>query len=190
MSVVCVVLLTSSQNHQTQARAQAQWPWYVFKRPHSGQRLIGSMVSAAARTSPPAFLFPNQRCQRPVWRLPNPPMRSVAARRGVSRGPAWECQPLYELFQKLWIGAQSSPWGRRGVPHQSFSESIEGAEDRPAPSGMQELFRFLRCFRRAGWASVPRGAAYSRGLHVMQALHALRWRILGRIPRPDYAAWM
>jgi len=41
-------------------------------------------VTTIARTPPPAFLFPNQRCQRPTWPKPSPPVRPVAARSGVS----------------------------------------------------------------------------------------------------------
>src|SRR5438477_11294142 len=51
--------------------------------------------------------------------------------------------------RSVWFRAQRSPWGRRGIAHQSFGESIEGAEDRPRASENQEIYRLLRAFRRA-----------------------------------------
>jgi len=42
------------------------------------------VTEVTARTPPPAFLFPIQRCQRPTW-FPKSTVRSpVAARSGVS----------------------------------------------------------------------------------------------------------
>jgi hypothetical protein len=47
-----------------------------------------------ARTPPPAFLFPNQQCQRPD-RLAGPTVRCpVAARSGVSSRPRIPCQAV------------------------------------------------------------------------------------------------
>jgi hypothetical protein len=53
--------------------------------------------------------------------------------------------------KKAWMRAQKSPRGRRGLPHQSFSESVEGAEVSPATSEKQELFRFLGLSEARCW---------------------------------------
>ena len=42
--------------------------------------------------------------------------------------------------RNAWKRAQKSPRGRRGLPHQSVSESVEGAEDSPTTSEKQEFF--------------------------------------------------
>jgi hypothetical protein len=67
--------------------------------------------------------------------------RCARRRRG---GASLDARPgsvnrLANLSSKAWIGAQKTPWGRRGLPHQSFSESIEGAEVKPTASKKQGL---------------------------------------------------
>jgi len=89
----------------------------VFKRPHTGQRR--GQTCSVRGTPPPAFLFPNQRCQRPD-RLAGPTvLRPVAARSGVSSRPRFQCQPaLLNSFDR--VGRGSSERKSRPGPPRSF----------------------------------------------------------------------
>jgi len=59
LALVLRILLTSS--HVIDPKTDA---WYLFKKTADSQcRMMTSRV--IARTPPPAFLFPNQQCQRP-----------------------------------------------------------------------------------------------------------------------------
>src|SRR5665213_663282 len=81
-----------------------------------------SWLVTVARTPPPAFLFPNQRCQRPVRSKPNPPITPGGGEEGR----------LYPRSIGLSIDLRADPenarnqsakivWGRRGMPHQSVA---------------------------------------------------------------------
>jgi len=67
-------------------------------RSHSQRR--DSVVSTIARTPPPAFLFPIQRCQRPDRLSPAPLFSAGGRRRRLS-----SCRPLW---------CQSGPFGLFG----------------------------------------------------------------------------
>ena len=65
-------------------------------RSHSQRR--DRVVSSVAKTSPPAFLFPIQRCQRPKP-LPGPPLFCAGGRRRrLSSEPPQNCQPALSSF--------------------------------------------------------------------------------------------
>jgi hypothetical protein len=56
------------------------------------------LVRTVARTPPPAFLFPNQRCQRPDRLSPTPLFSAGGRRRRLSSGrPLW-CQSILSDF--------------------------------------------------------------------------------------------
>lgn len=69
-------LLTSSHSNQP---AEADWISWCLSRDRNCQRRDDPKV--IARTPPPAFLFPNQRCQRP-----EPPQRPHRLAPGVGGG--------------------------------------------------------------------------------------------------------
>jgi hypothetical protein len=185
MSVVCVVLLTSSQAPGTRARAWAQGPWLCLLETAFRSASKDGLVRTIARTPPPAFLFPIQRFQRPDWETQT---RRCARRR--RRGASLDARPgsvnrFVNYSRRLWKRAQRSPWARRGLPHQSIGVSIEGAEDTLSASEKQDLYGISRTFRRLTAASEPRGAAYNRPLIAAQALLAAKPR-----PRGIQAAWI
>jgi len=75
LALVCVVL---DEFPQILAAPRRDHIHGVFKRPQFRQCRDG-LVRAIARTPPPAFLFPNQRCQRPRPGDPTPPVLRRAA---------------------------------------------------------------------------------------------------------------
>jgi hypothetical protein len=91
LALVMRSILTSSHSHQP--RRAPTGIHGVFKRPHlSAYRLAPR--EGAARTPPPAFLFPIQRCQRPD-RLAGPTVRCpAAAKSGVCSRPDFPCQAV------------------------------------------------------------------------------------------------
>ena len=69
----------------------------VFKRPQVRQ-CRGYLVRVTARTPPPAFLFPNQQCQRPDCLSAAPLFSAGGRRRRLSSGrPLW-CQSVLSDF--------------------------------------------------------------------------------------------
>jgi hypothetical protein len=92
-------------------------------RSHSQRR--DSVVSTIARTPPPAFLFPIQRCQRPD-RLASTPLFSAGGRRRrlSSDRPLW-CQSAISGFcdnsenPRIW--PQKPPRAAEGLPSRSVT---------------------------------------------------------------------
>ena len=78
LALVCVVL---DEFPQILAGPKSDHIHGVFKRPQFRQCRDG-LVRAIARAPPPAFLFPNQRCQRPRPGFPDP----AVLRRAVGGG--------------------------------------------------------------------------------------------------------
>ena len=92
-----------------------------------------SLVKTVARTPPPAFLFPNQQCQRPDWLSPTPLFSAGGRRRRLSSGRPLSCQSILSEFfapsrnsENL---AQKSLRAAEGLPSSFRSESIEARED-------------------------------------------------------------
>jgi hypothetical protein len=97
----------------------------------------GYLVRVTARTPPPAFLFPIQRCQRPDWLSPTPLFSAGGRRRRLSIGrPLW-CQPVFSdlpqnsekpegVSEK---SAKTTPGRRRGNPLTVGSDSVEAREN-------------------------------------------------------------
>jgi len=61
---ICVVYILDEFPFEPAPPKQDRISWFVFKRPHLVSVEMFP-VRNIARTPPPAFLFPNQRCQRP-----------------------------------------------------------------------------------------------------------------------------
>jgi len=123
-------------------------------------------MSIVARTPPPAFLFPNQRCQRP-----EPPWRPHRLAPGVGGG-GYLVAPYFRVNRTFEAFFRSRPWGEtrkknppgrpRGFPQKVQTDSTElrnliealqkcKAEVRPRLS--ETLSRFRRRparFRAAG----------------------------------------
>jgi hypothetical protein len=91
--------LTSS--HKSWPRPKVRpYSWCLFKRPQIRQCRDG-LVRAIARAPPPAFLFPNQRCQRPDRACPTPLFSAGGRRRRLSIEPLRRCQPgLFRPFRR------------------------------------------------------------------------------------------
>jgi len=84
-------ILTSS--HRPPIR-RSKGTWYCLQETADIGQHRDSLVRTIARTPPPAFLFPNQQCQRP-GSLPRPPLFSAGGRRRrLSSGPPRSCQPI------------------------------------------------------------------------------------------------
>ena len=92
-------------------------------RSHSQRR--DSLVRTIARTPPPAFLFPNQRCQRPD-RLSQTPLFSAGGRRRrLSIDRPLSCQSVFSdffaepRFPGIW--PQKPPRAAEGLPSKSVT---------------------------------------------------------------------
>ena len=103
-------------------------------RSHSQRR--DSVVSTIARTSPPAFLFPNQRCQRPDRLSPAPLFSAGGRRRRLSSCRPFRCQSVLSDFfadpgfpRNSRNLAQKPLRGCQGKPLKLRSDSIELRED-------------------------------------------------------------
>ena len=94
----------------------------------------GYLVRVTARTPPPAFLFPIQRCQRPDRLSPTPLFIAGGRRRRLSSGrPLW-CQSVLSDFHAAARiapenGAKTTPGRQRGNPRTVGSDSIEAREN-------------------------------------------------------------
>ena len=93
-------ILTSSQSHRwIKAEALVHDIHGVFKRPQlSAFEMTREVI---ARAPPPAFLFPNQQCQRPRAEAPrtasqrNHPFSARCRRRRLSIQPRIPCQTVF-----------------------------------------------------------------------------------------------
>lgn len=105
-----------------------------------------SLVRTVARTPPPAFLFPIQRCQRPDRLPPTPLFSAGGRRRRLSSGRPLECQSVVSDFlaaprELPELGAKTAPGPPRGIPQKVRSDSIEARENiHPGPK-IKGLFR-------------------------------------------------
>ena len=72
-----------------------------------------------ARAPPPAFLFPNQRCQRPEPALPAPPFSARCRRRRLSSRPGFPCQSALSSF---FLAAGSTGFEERSATAEAGSE--------------------------------------------------------------------
>jgi len=96
-------------------------------RSHSQRR--DSVVSTIARTPPPAFLFPIQRCQRPDRLSPTPLFSAGGRRRRLSSCRPFWCQSilsdffaaLQSLRRNQGSGRKSRCGAARGSPHKSVA---------------------------------------------------------------------
>ena len=127
-------ILTSSQSHgaATEPRPHIHG---VFKRPHRQRSKMTREV--IARTPPPAYLFPNQRCQRPDQVAPAPPFS--ARRRRLDE----------QLFSSSFISVKrlfSEPPGRFSPDRRR--RQLLGEADRPR---QPVLFRTSPPFNARRW---------------------------------------
>src|SRR5690349_4709290 len=92
-------------------------------RSHSQRR--DSVVSTIARTPPPAFLFPNQRCQRPDRLSPTPLFCAGGRRRRLSSDRPLSCQSAFSAFATIprtpGFGRKNHRGLPRGFPHTSVA---------------------------------------------------------------------
>lgn len=100
-------------------------------RSHSQRR--DSVVSTIARTPPPAFLFPNQRCQRPDRLSATPLFFAGGRRRRLSSDRPLSCQSAFSGFcaapWKPGFWPQKPPRAAEGLPSCVRSDSIEAREN-------------------------------------------------------------
>jgi hypothetical protein len=100
-----------------EANPEDPYSWCLFKRPQICQRRDG-LVRTIARTPPPAFLFPNQRCQRPDRLPPTPPITPGGGEERLSSRRLPGCQSVLSDFFRAAIpknfGAKITV-GRRGA---------------------------------------------------------------------------
>ena len=100
----------------------------VFKRPHSSTSR--QFRRTVARPSPPAFLFPNQRCQRP-----GPPWRPHRLAPGVGGGgylvaPEFRVNRLFRAFSLRLARPTSERKNHCGKPEASLGDRCDSAEAR------------------------------------------------------------
>ena len=99
----------------------------VSSRDRRIRQCRGYLVRVTARTPPPAFLFPNQRCQRPDRLAPAPLFYAGGRRRRPSRGRPQECQSVLSdisaaplnLRRSQGIWRKNHTGLRRGNPQKS-----------------------------------------------------------------------
>ena len=135
-------LLTSSHSNQP---AEADWISWCLSRDRNCQRRDDPKV--IARTPPPAFLFPNQRCQRP-----EPACRPHRLAPGVGGGgylvasvfrvnrpfQAFFSPPGRPGFEERWTATEAAlkrknhPGLPRGFPHRSVAIRLEPGTYRPS----------------------------------------------------------
>ena len=136
LAIVCVVLDEFPFTSTTRSRSSGDpYSWCLSRdRSHSQRR--DRVVSSIARTPPPAFLFPNQRCQRPDRLSPTPLFSAGGRRRRLSSGRPFGCQSVLSDFfaapcfpKKSRNLAQKSLRGCQGKPPIVRSDSIELRED-------------------------------------------------------------
>ena len=137
LAIVCVVLDEFPFTSIAASRSPDDpYSWCLSRdRSHSQRR--DSVVSTIARTPPPAFLFPNQRCQRPDRLSPTPPISPGGGRRRLSSCRPFGCQSVLSDFFAALRSLRKGPGNRRknhsgatrGSPHKVRSDSIELRED-------------------------------------------------------------
>lgn len=117
------------------------------------RRRLMVRLALTARTPPPAFLFPDQRCQRPKPTRWAPPKSVGGAGRRLSRESQTPCQPALSSFlfviPKSGIQSAKTVQGSRGKPSKHRDDSI-GARNLVA-----ELRRCKRFFNRLARGAPP-----------------------------------
>jgi hypothetical protein len=102
------------------------------------------VVSTIARTPPPAFLFPIQRCQRPERVSPSPLFIAGGRRRRLSSDRPLSCQSaFFRLFGrtlKPGFRPQKPLRAAEGLPSCVRSDSIEARENTHPPEKIKRLF--------------------------------------------------
>jgi hypothetical protein len=94
----------------------------VYQETASLISVIEGQTYSVRKPPPPAFLFPNQRCQRPDRQSrPHPIFARAAARRGVNsrRPPVSQSGldvPASQLASRVSPGRRNRIGGRRGAP--------------------------------------------------------------------------
>ena len=150
----------------------------VFKRPRDSQ--CRGQTCSVRRTPPPAFLFPNQRCQRPD-RLTGPPF-NARGRQGAAYLVAVQIRVnrlsvgVADQGRRVTPGAKRVPGPPRGFPHQSGNESVGAGDANPGTVKMQDSFVSPLTARTVS----RRGAAYRRGPFGAQPVFASRVPVLRR----------
>ena len=97
-----------------------------FKRP---QVVSVEVTEVTARTPPPAFLFPNQQCQRPVHLPANQPFNARCRRRRLSSEPRIPCQ----IVSRRNFPTSSACQPRRLSAEPAASKEVTGASQAPFP---------------------------------------------------------
>ena len=123
------------------------------------------LVRTIARTPPPAFLFPNQRCQRPDRLSPAPLFSAGGRRRRLSSGRPLSCQSTSDPPGDPEFRAQSSLRGRRGLPlsvranRLKERKLVRSATEKQGPTALPLVARFeVRLQARGGiYGWVPDG---------------------------------
>jgi len=120
------------------------------------------VVSTIARTPPPAFLFPNQRCQRPERVSPSPLFIAGGRRRRLSSDrPQWCQSGFFKLLRPSLnpgIRPQKPLRAAEGLPSCVRSDSIEAREN----THPQEKIKCLSAssFRSCACAPSRAGGGY------------------------------
>ena len=150
-------ILTSSQSHRwIEDRSLQSMIFMVSSRDRNCQR---SMMTreVIARAPPPAFLFPNQQCQRPRAEAPrtasqrNHPFSARCRRRRLSIQPRIPCQTVF--FKTVRTNPPKPPEGKSSRPWRpSREEHQPSQEENPKnfsldlksnPRSSCELFQLL-----------------------------------------------
>ena len=123
--------LTSSQSHGPRRRTPKTHIHGVFqKRPQIRQRR-DSLVRTIAKTPPPAFLFPNQRCQRPRPACRPHRLAPGGGGGGYLVAPNFRVNrpfPAFRFAPKPRNKTQKSLGAAEGLPSPVRSDSIEARE--------------------------------------------------------------
>jgi hypothetical protein len=178
-------ILTSSHSHRCPAEAGHPHIWCLQETAFVDVEMTREVI---ARTSPPAFLFPIQRCQRP-----EPACRPHRLTPGVGGGgylvaPIFRVNRLFEAFVSAptEAGEEAKAWPRvpEEKPSKSVAESVGGGFLPIQPSKGKRKVPLV--FRRPGRRRHQRGAACIDRFFAFQPCFSAFFRKprrLGRRPK-------
>ena len=148
-------ILTSSQSHRwAENRSFQSMIFMVSSRDRNCQR-IEMTREVIARAPPPAFLFPNQQCQRPRAKAPrtasqqNHPFSARCRRRRLSIQPRIPCQTVF--CKTVRTNPPNPPEGKPSRPKRPSREDHQSSQ----PRNSQELLEDFRDNLQSSQRTLP-----------------------------------
>lgn len=139
--------LTSSQSHRwIENLSLRSMIFMVSSRDRNCQR-IEMTREVIARAPPPAFLFPNQQCQRPRTKAPNHlsaahPFSARCRRRRLSIQPRIPCQTVF--FKTVRTNPPETTEANPSRPKRPSKEERQSSQSRISKKPSEDLVNNLR----------------------------------------------